>query len=335
MAKVQIRSRRIEPDFHDERTVQRQTRTQVVEAHHVHAALGQARNLLIDGHSASYYIVIVTELPRRSVLKMLTAGFVGIGTGAAAHGYLWERHALQLVEVDLHVSGLPQALDGLRLGLVTDVHLSDIVPADDVVRAMDLVQAARPDLFLLGGDYHSYFDPAYVDPVAELVGRASAPHGVFAILGNHDHERDMPAALVRRGIEVLRDTHTSLRVRGETLTLAGVDFWSKRPMEDVGRAVRGARGPVVLLAHDPRRLREAAALDIGGVISGHTHGGQVVLPVIGALAAKKYPIAGGLLTRENTTLFVSRGVGTVVLPIRVNCPPEVALLTLRRRGELR
>ena len=277
----------------------------------------------------------MTDVSRRGVLKMLTAGVVGIGTGAATHGYLWERHAVRLVEADLAVSGLPQALDGLRLGVVTDLHLSEMVPADDVVRALDMVLATGPDVFVLGGDYHSYGDPAYIGPVAELLGRATAPHGVFAILGNHDDERDMPAALVRRGIEVLRNTHTSLRVRGETLSLAGVDFWSKRPIEDVARAVRGARGPVILLAHDPRRLYEAVALDVGGVISGHTHGGQVVLPVVGAIAAKKYPTAGGLVTRESTTLFVSRGVGTVVLPIRVNCPPEVALLTLRRRGEIR
>lgn len=277
----------------------------------------------------------MTDVSRRAVLKTLTAGVVGIGTGAATHGFLWERHALQLVEADLAISGLPEALDGLRVGVVTDLHLSEMVPADDVVRALETVQATRPDLFVLGGDYHSYGDPAYIDPVAELVGRASAPHGVYAILGNHDDEREMPAALVRRGIEVLRNTHTSLRVRGETLSLAGVDFWSKRPADDVAHAVRGARGPVVLLAHDPRRLYEAVSFDLGAVISGHTHGGQVVLPVIGAVAAKKYPIAGGVLTRESTTLFVSRGVGTVVLPIRVNCPPEVALLTLRRRGEVR
>ncbi len=273
----------------------------------------------------------MTEYSRRGVLKALAAGVVGATAGFGAHGYFWGRHALTLVAAELPVSGLPPALDGLRIGLITDLHLSDTVPEADVVRAVDRIQAAQPDLLVLGGDYVSYADPRYMARVAQLLARASAPHGVFAILGNHDDARDMPAALVRQHIEVLRDARTAVRVRGETLHLAGLDFWTRKP-GDIARVLRGAEGPVLLLAHDPRRIVEGAALDVGAVISGHTHGGQIVLPGIGALAARKFPIAGGLLTQDNTTLFVSRGVGTVLLPIRVNCPPEVAVLTLRRRA---
>ena len=85
----------------------------------------------------------------------------------------------------------------------------------------------------------------------------------------------------------------------------------------------------MLLAHDPRRIVEATALNVPLVLSGHTHGGQVVLPLFGAVAAQKFPIAAGLLRREKTTLFVSRGVGTIYVPVRINCPPEVAVLTLQ------
>src|SRR4029077_19113832 len=92
---------------------------------------------------------------------------------------------------------------------------------------------------------------------------------------------------------------------------------------------RGAMGTTILLAHDPRRLTEAAALNIPLVLSGHTHGGQVVLPVIGAIAAQKFPVVAGLARQDRTTLFVSRGLGTVYVPVRVNCPPEVAVLTLQ------
>ena len=80
---------------------------------------------------------------------------------------------------------------------------------------------------------------------------------------------------------------------------------------------------MILLAHDPRRLTEAAALNMPLVLSGHTHGGQVVLPAVGAVAARKFPVVAGLARQDRTTLFVSRGVGTVYVPIRVNCPPEV------------
>jgi hypothetical protein len=85
----------------------------------------------------------------------------------------------------------------------------------------------------------------------------------------------------------------------------------------------------ILLAHDPRRLTEAAALGVPLVLSGHTHGGQVVLPLVGAIAAQKFPVVAGPGHRGKTTMFVSRGVGTVYVPVRLNCPPEVAVLTLR------
>jgi predicted MPP superfamily phosphohydrolase len=96
----------------------------------------------------------------------------------------------------------------------------------------------------------------------------------------------------------------------------------------------GTSGTTILLAHDPRRLTEAAALDVQLVLSGHTHGGQVVLPGLGALAGRKFPVLAGTGTTDNATVFVSRGVGTVYVPVRINCPPEVAVLTLRRRAEL-
>jgi len=87
---------------------------------------------------------------------------------------------------------------------------------------------------------------------------------------------------------------------------------------------------VLLLAHDPRRLREAAELQVGSVLSGHTHGGQVNLPVLGPIAARKFPVIAGLGRRNATSIFVSRGVGTVYVPYRLNCPPDIAVLTLTR-----
>jgi predicted MPP superfamily phosphohydrolase len=171
-------------------------------------------------------------------------------------------------------------------------------------------------------------------PVAERLAALEAPQGVFAIVGNHDDERMMPAELRRRGIATLMDDRTTLEIRGERLELAGLKFWT-RTMGEVVPVLRGSRWPVLLLAHDPRRIVEAAALAVPGVLAGHTHGGQIVLPVLGAVAARRFPVAEGRLTRETTEMFVSRGVGTVVVPIRVNCPPEVAVVTLRRPARQR
>jgi uncharacterized protein len=127
---------------------------------------------------------------------------------------------------------------------------------------------------------------------------------------------------------MLKDARTLLKIKGEPLNLIGIRFWTKRAV-DIASLARGVGGATILLAHDPRRLTEAAALGIPLVLSGHTHGGQVVLPLVGALAAQKFPVVAGLGRRDRTTMFVSRGVGTIYLPVRVNCPPEVAVLTLR------
>jgi hypothetical protein len=169
--------------------------------------------------------------------------------------------------------------------------------------------------------------------VADLLAPLQAPHGVFAILGNHDDDKDMPAALARQGFTVLKDQRTRVALRGEALELAGIRFWTRRPA-DITRVIRDAQDTVLLLAHDPRRLTEAAALNVPAVLSGHTHGGQVVLPGVGAIAKSRFPILAGTGGSQNTSIFVSRGIGTVYVPIRINCPPEVAVITLRRRSEI-
>jgi predicted MPP superfamily phosphohydrolase len=203
-----------------------------------------------------------------------------------------------------------------------------MVPASDVARAASLMMAEHPDLIVLGGDYVTWGDRTYVAPCAEALAGLRAPFGVFAVLGNHDDDRDMPAALVSNGFEALRDARTKVIVRGETLSLVGLRYWTQRA-RDIARLVKGAEGTVMLLAHNPRRLAEAAALDVPVVLSGHTHGGQVVLPVIGAVAARRFPVIAGLGHQNNTSIFVSRGVGTVYVPYRLNCPPDVSILTLK------
>jgi predicted MPP superfamily phosphohydrolase len=100
-------------------------------------------------------------------------------------------------------------------------------------------------------------------------------------------------------------------------------------MDDITRVLRGASPTLILIAHTPKRLLEAAALSVPLLFSGHTHGGQIVLPGLGAVAAREFPVVQGSARRDNTTVFVTRGVGTVYVPARINCPPEVALLTIR------
>ena len=268
---------------------------------------------------------------RRDFLKTIGVTSVGALAGSGIWGTFYERHQTRRIVADVMVRGLPPALDGLRIGLITDVHHRTVAPATEVIRAVSLLTDAMPDLVVLGGDYVSFFDRQYATPVAELLAPlSSAPQGAFAVLGNHDDERDVPAALTARGFTVLKDQRTELNVRGERLDIAGIRFWT-RTAGDIARVLKGTGGTTILLAHDPRRLVEASALDVQLVLSGHTHGGQVVMPGIGALAGRRFPVLAGTATRENTSMFVSRGVGTVYVPVRINCPPDVAVLTLRSR----
>jgi uncharacterized protein len=264
---------------------------------------------------------------RRVLLKALIGVGVGTVTGATAHGFLYERHHLDVTRVAMPISGLPEALRGVRLGLITDIHRSQTVSHEMVAAAVRTLMAEKPDLIVLGGDYVSWRDARYIQPAAEALAPLSAPHGVIAILGNHDDDRDMPAALAAKGFTVLKDARTRLTIRGEPMDFAGIRYWTHK-VSDIAHVVRGSVPHAILLAHTPKRLLEAQQLAVPAVISGHTHGGQIVLPAIGAVAAREFPVIAGLERRDGTSIFVSRGVGTVYVPVRINCPPEVAVLTL-------
>ena len=264
---------------------------------------------------------------RREMLNALGAAGIGMVTGALDHGYVYQRRHLVVTRETIQVSGLATALSGLRIGFLTDLHRSLAVSHEMADAAVRALLAEQPDLILLGGDYVTWGDRRYVGAAAEALAPLSAPHGVFAILGNHDDDKDMPTALTAKGLTVLRDARTRLHIRGESLDIAGIRFWTRK-VADIARIVRGASTNLILLAHTPSRLPDAVALAIPLMLSGHTHGGQIVLPGLGAIAAREFPVVAGSARREGTAVFVSRGVGTMYVPVRLNCPPEVNILTI-------
>jgi hypothetical protein len=267
---------------------------------------------------------------RRAFLRAGIGGGLGLAGGLGIWGFV-ARRRVAVTRTDLAVADLPATLAGLRIAILTDLHHSQFVSQEDIADAVRLANAERPDLIALLGDYVTWSDRHYIGGCAEALAPLSAAHGVFAIFGNHDDERAMAHAVARHGWDVLTDERTGIRVRGEAVTLAGLRFWTKKPSE-LRRVLTGGHGPTILLAHDPRRLVEASQFRVPLVLSGHTHGGQIVLPLVGAVAARKYPVAEGVGRRNRTALFVSRGIGTVFVPMRLNCPPEVAVVTLKTGG---
>jgi len=253
-----------------------------------------------------------------------------VAAGVGAYGFGFGRRRFDVTHTSIPLSSLPPALSGLRIGLISDIHCGEFMPVEHVAEAADLLLQERPDLILIGGDHVTWKDTKSIPACADGLSALAAPLGVFAVVGNHDPEAVLQNFLEANGrIRLLRDEHVRLVLRGQRIALGGLRYWSQRA-SDIRRAFEGAQGFRILLAHDPRRLRQAAQVRVPLVLSGHTHGGQVRLPLIGAPAAWRFPVVAGLDKQGPTTVYVTRGLGTVVMPVRFNCQPEISVLTLQR-----
>jgi predicted MPP superfamily phosphohydrolase len=250
-----------------------------------------------------------------------------------------ETQAVETIDLPVRLRNLPDAFVGLRIAQLSDVHHSSFMPAERIAEIVEDTNRLGADMIVLTGDYVSY-SPYYIAGAAEALGRLRAPLGVFAVLGNHDFWNDateMARALEREQIAVLRNANTSYELRGEAITLAGVDDLGVRAA-DLDRALRGAdpRRVRVLLSHNPGIIRRAAMRAVDFVLSGHTHGGQVHVPLVGAPSMFGHPKAyvRGLASLGGTQIYVNRGLGTVIVPVRVGSPPEVTVVTLERAEDV-
>ena len=243
------------------------------------------------------------------------------------------RGGLSITPQRIWLSGLPEQFRGFRILQLSDIHHSLFVPLDQVAAVVELANSLKPDLVALTGDFVTY-SRASIEPVAEILGCLRSRCGVLAVLGNHDFRVGAEAvemALRRHRIQVLRNRHRSLQKRGATLFLAGVDDYGYGA--DLKQAMHGIPedAPTVLLAHNPRLVTAAACRGVSLVLSGHTHGGQVNFPLLGTVYGRspeqmRFKIGWDRL--GGTQIYVSRGIGTIVLPLRWRCPAEVPLLEL-------
>jgi predicted MPP superfamily phosphohydrolase len=263
------------------------------------------------------------------------AAAVGVGV-PAVYGNVFEAWAYEVTETVILIKDLPERFEGFRIAQVSDVHHSSLVSIEEVRRVVGLANEARADMVALTGDYTTNL-PKYVEPCAEALAELKAPEGVWAVLGNHDHRTDGPLtreALRRHGIEVLTNQNTELRRGADVLQLAGVDDWGWGKA-DFARALSGVdtSRPSLLLSHEPMALDVPETRGVSLILSGHTHGGQINLPVVGAPAAfvwKHLKHLRGRYESEGTQLYVSRGTGVIGVPVRLGARPEVAVIRLQR-----
>ncbi len=261
-------------------------------------------------------------------------GLATASAGGVSYGHWVETEWLEVVRRELHFEQLPAGLDGLRIALLADFHLYPNTRLEFIEQCVTAAQQLQPDLVVLGGDFVQAKAEAIFD-LAPALARLNSTLGTFCILGNHDYWKGRK--IVERGLQdsrlpLLRNAGRTLRYCGENFYLAGVDdCWAGQP--DLNAAMTGhpAGTFTILLSHEPDPASDYARDErIALQLSGHSHGGQVRFPVIGSPFlppyGRRYDM--GLYRIGKMLLYTNRGIG-VTAPIRLNCRPEVTLVTLR------
>jgi predicted MPP superfamily phosphohydrolase len=238
----------------------------------------------------------------------------------------------------LRLPDLPEKLKGLKIAALSDIHSGPFMSKDDLLPYAKAVNRLSPDVILLPGDFVQNRNEE-IEPVCEVFRTLEAPFGVYGSTGNHDYFADadyIARELENAGVRMLRNEHLVLDPHGERLALIGLDdVRDSHPFDALFQtAVRGLDPgvPNILLCHKPYYLEEASEWGVDFMLSGHTHGGQIVLArLLGMVITPAALISGyveGFYSMDDTSLYVTRGIGTVGLPVRVNCPPEITLFTL-------
>jgi len=291
----------------------------------------------------------VENSSRRQFFQTATYFAGAVPFVGALYGFAAERLRFTLERVEVPLPQLPEALYGLRIAQISDIHMSAYMTREQLRRAVDMANDLGAELAVVTGD----FITSRSDPLAECVqelARLRAPLGVWGCLGNHEIYagcEDEATALLRQvGVRVLRRENAEIVWRGQPLNLIGVDYQRTRGLDGrklpmlsgVEQLVRGD-APNILLSHNPNAFDRAAEMGIEFTLAGHTHGGQVNVEILESqINAARFMtdyVAGmysriSQLTSQTAHLYVNRGLGTVGAPVRVGAPPEITLFTLRR-----
>jgi uncharacterized protein len=276
--------------------------------------------------------------------------FLGFSGGALAGGVLgaslYEPQETVVSQVEVTLKRLPTGFDGIRIAQLSDIHFSPFMTASHLDRVIELTNAQKPDLVILTGDFvtaghHRRERNARAEqawPCANVLRRIESPLGCFAVLGNHDY--DTNAAVVTEAlsagsrIQVLRNRAIALERDGARLWVAGVDdMTATRAKPDDALQGVPKQECTVVAVHEPDFADEMRKFSVDFQMSGHSHGGQIRLPGVGALYlptwARKYPM--GHYQIGELQLYTNRGIGVIGLPMRYMCPPEITVFTLKKQ----
>jgi predicted MPP superfamily phosphohydrolase len=256
------------------------------------------------------------------------------GLGLAA-GYPFVEACLPTVRhLTFSLPRLPEIFRGTTVAFLSDIHHGPLTGTGFIRKVVERTQALEPDLILLGGDY-VHTSEIYIAPCFDLLRNLSAPLGVHGVLGNHDYweNEDLTReCLAEAGITDLTNTGVWIQKEGHRLRLAGVgDLWEDSQDLEAALGDCGKQEAAILLSHNPDYAEAVEDARVGLILSGHTHGGQIVIPAYGApimpsAYGQKYRY--GWVKGPTSTVFVTSGLGTIYPPVRFRCRPEIVLLTL-------
>jgi uncharacterized protein len=301
-----------------------------------HLPQTRARTVAFAAHPS----VVHFDKARRQFLRNGMYGLTAATFGGTAYGMLIGKNGCDINEETILIPGLPHEWNGFSIGLVTDIHSSMYMRKPEMAEYVRRLNDLGTDIVVVGGDLVNG-SPDEIYPLAEAFSNLKAPMGAFGVLGNHDFYSRSPDTIARvaseAGIHMLRDERISLTRNGTRLHLVGIDdVGSGNAAETKIRQAQGtirSKGTQILLCHRPYFLEQAAALGVDLVLSGHTHGGQLVFGRIGNTAFTPAALASnyvwGHYRHDACQMYVSRGIGTVAVPVRINCPPELTRIVLR------
>jgi len=272
---------------------------------------------------------------RRALARLAAAAALTIGLGASGWAAL-EGRRVRIKRIEVPLKKLPIALDGLSIVQLSDLHIGPVIGRGFVERVVAMANDLAPDIVAITGDLVDATVEELSGEVAPLA-RLTSRFGTFFVTGNHEYFADAPGwcqYLAQLGVRVLRNEHVAIERGGQVLHLAGIDDYESERIEvghrpDLAKAVAGRdpSRPLVLLAHQPRAIRDAVRHGVDLQLSGHTHGGQ--LWPLGWLQRMSQPIVAGLKKFNDTFLYVSCGTGSSGPPMRLAAPAEITHITLR------